>query len=156
MLRQVAVLAVLAGCLLAQPAGADTIHVGVTVSATGPAASLGLPEQKTVALLPTEIAGQTIEYTVLDDAGDSSRGVANMRKLIDDAQADVVIGSSVTPVSLALIDVAAEKKVPLLTMSASARLVSPDGCAAPLGVQAAAERQPDGRRHRWTTWPGTA
>ncbi len=125
MLRQVAALAVLAGCLLAQPAGADTIHVGVTVSATGPAASLGLPEQKTVALLPTEIAGQTIEYTVLDDAGDSSRGVANMRKLIDDAQADVVIGSSVTPVSLALIDVAAEKKVPLLTMSASARLVSP-------------------------------
>ncbi len=129
-LRPAAVLLALAFLLLAAPllaagARADTIHVGVTVSATGPAASLGLPEQKTVTLLPTEIAGQKLEYTVLDDGGDSTRGVANMRKLIDDGQADVVIGSSVTPVSMALIDVAAEKKVPLLTMAAAARLVAP-------------------------------
>ena len=129
-LRQAAVLAVLAFPLLAAPPGtagarAETIHVGVTLSATGPAASLGQPEQKTVALLPTRIAGQTVEYTVLDDGGDSTRGVANMRKLIDEGQADVVIGSSITPVSMALIDVAAEKKVPLLTMSAAARLIAP-------------------------------
>lgn len=29
------------------------INVGVTLSATGPAASLGIPEKNTVALLPT-------------------------------------------------------------------------------------------------------
>lgn len=124
-IRQAAVLAALALPLFTAGAGADTIHVGVTLSATGPAASLGQPEQKSVALLPTRIAGQTVEYTVLDDGGDSTRGVANMRKLIDDGQVDAVVGSSITPVSMALIGVAAEKKVPLLTMSASARLISP-------------------------------
>ena len=124
-MRQAAVLAALALPLLAVGASADTVHVGVTLSATGPAASLGQPEQKTVALLPTQIAGQKVEYNVLDDGGDSTRGVANMRKLVDDGQVDVVIGSSITPVSMALIGVAAEKKVPLLTMSASARLIAP-------------------------------
>ena len=33
------------------------INVGVTVSATGPAASLGIPEKNTAALLPTTVAG---------------------------------------------------------------------------------------------------
>jgi hypothetical protein len=34
------------------------ITVGVTVSATGPAASLGIPERNTIALMPQEIAGR--------------------------------------------------------------------------------------------------
>ena len=33
------------------------INVGVSVSATGPAASLGIPEKNTFSLLPTTIAG---------------------------------------------------------------------------------------------------
>ena len=54
------------------PAAADTIHVGVTISTTGPAASLGIPQRNSISLLPKEVAGQTIEYTVLDDAGGHS------------------------------------------------------------------------------------
>ena len=38
-------------------ARADTVHVGVTLSMTGPAASLGIPESKSIALLPKEIGG---------------------------------------------------------------------------------------------------
>ena len=34
------------------------ITVGVTVSATGPAASLGIPEKNTVALMPRTIGGE--------------------------------------------------------------------------------------------------
>ncbi|MCK7500772.1 MAG: hypothetical protein MZW92_69215 [Comamonadaceae bacterium] len=37
---------------------AQDIKVGVTVSATGPAASLGIPEKNTFALMPTTIGGQ--------------------------------------------------------------------------------------------------
>ncbi|MGE4051255.1 MAG: branched-chain amino acid ABC transporter substrate-binding protein, partial [Piscinibacter sp.] len=43
------------------------IKVGVTVSATGPAASLGIPEKNTIDLMPKTIGGQKIEYIVLDD-----------------------------------------------------------------------------------------
>ncbi len=49
------------------PAFAD-VKIGITVSATGPAASLGIPEKNTSTLLPKEIAGQKIDYIVLDDA----------------------------------------------------------------------------------------
>ena len=48
------ILAVLAAGIAA-PALAD-INVGVSVSATGPAASLGIPEKNTFELLPTTIA----------------------------------------------------------------------------------------------------
>ncbi|MGF6902455.1 hypothetical protein P3T22_003733 [Paraburkholderia sp. GAS348] len=34
------------------------VKSGVTVSATGPAASLGIPEKNTIALLPKEVAGR--------------------------------------------------------------------------------------------------
>src|SRR3954470_14433241 len=40
------------------------VNVGVTVSATGPAASLGIPEKNTIALMPTTIGGQKINYIV--------------------------------------------------------------------------------------------
>ena len=106
-------------------ARAGTIHVGVTLSATGPAASLGIPERNTIALLPKTVDGQTMDYIVLDDGGDSSRAVANMRKLIDEDHADAIIGSSVTPASLAMMAVAAEKQVPMIAMAASASLITP-------------------------------
>src|SRR3546814_15736053 len=82
------------------------IKVGITVASTGPAASLGIPERNTVALLPTEVAGQKIEYIVLDDGTDTTVAVKNMRKLITDDNVDIVIGTSVTPGSLAMVDVA--------------------------------------------------
>lgn len=101
------------------------IKVGVTLATTGPAASLGIPERNTVALLPTEIAGQKVEYIVLDDATDTTQAVKNTRKLITEDKVDVVIGTSVTPGSLAMIDVASEAKVPMISVAASARIVDP-------------------------------
>jgi len=101
------------------------IKVGVTVAATGPAASLGIPERNTVSLLPTEVAGQKIEYIVLDDATDTTVAVRNMRKLITDDKVDVVIGTSVTPGSLAMVDVAGETKTPMISVAANAKIVDP-------------------------------
>lgn len=101
------------------------IKVGVTVASTGPAASLGIPERNTVALLPTEIAGQKVEYLVLDDATDTTVAVRNMRKLITEDKVDVVIGTSVTPGSLAMVDVAGETKTPMISVAANARIVEP-------------------------------
>ena len=110
--------------MLARPAAAQ-VRVGVTISTTGPAASLGVPQRNSIALMPHEIAGQAVEYIVLDDGGISTRAVANTRKLIDESSVDAVIGSSTTPASLAMIDVAAEKQVPMISLAASARLIEP-------------------------------
>lgn len=101
------------------------INVGVTVSATGPAASLGIPERNTFALMPKEIAGQKINYIILDDASDTTTAVKNIRKLISEDKVDVVLGSTTSPNSLAMIDVAAEAKTPMISMAASSRIVEP-------------------------------
>jgi branched-chain amino acid transport system substrate-binding protein len=101
------------------------ITVGVTVSATGPAASLGIPEKNTIELMPKTIAGQKINYIVLDDGSDTTKAVANTRKLITEDKVDIVLGSTITPNSLAMIDVVAENQVPMISMAASARIVEP-------------------------------
>jgi branched-chain amino acid transport system substrate-binding protein len=101
------------------------IKVGITMSASGPGAALGQPQSKTVAALPKEIAGQKITYFALDDESDPTKGAQNGRKLITEEKVDVLIGSSLTPVSLPLIDIAAEAKTPLMTMAAAAILVAP-------------------------------
>ena len=106
------------------PAHAD-INVGVTVSATGPAASLGIPEKNTIALMPKTIGGQKVNYILLDDASDTTNAVANARKLITESKVDVLLGSTTTPNSLAMLDVAAEAQVPMLSLAASARIVEP-------------------------------
>jgi branched-chain amino acid transport system substrate-binding protein len=101
------------------------INVGVTLSATGPAASLGIPEKNTFEMLPTSIGGEKINWIVLDDASDSTRAVTNTRKLIAENKVDVIVGSTITPNSLAMIDVVADAEVPMLSMSASTRIVDP-------------------------------
>ena len=124
MRRAVTLLAATVLAAAGLPAWAQ-VRIGVTISATGPAASLGVPQRNSVALMPAEVGGQKVEYVVLDDGTDSTRAVANARKLIDENGVDAVIGSSATPGSLAMIDVAAEKRVPVISLAASARLIEP-------------------------------
>jgi branched-chain amino acid transport system substrate-binding protein len=113
-----------AAACLALGAQAD-VNVGVVVSATGPAASLGIPEKNTLSLLPATIGGQKVNYFVLDDASDTTAAVANTRKLITEHKVDVIIGSTITPNSLAMIDVVAESATPMISMAASARIIEP-------------------------------
>ena len=113
-----------ASVALPNAANAD-INIGVTLSATGPAASLGIPERNTIELLPTTVAGQKINWIVLDDASDTTKAVTNIRKLIAEDKVDVVIGSTITPNSLAMIDVAADGETPMISCAASARIVDP-------------------------------
>ena len=101
------------------------VKVGVVLSLTGPAASLGIPEKNALQLLPREIAGQKIEYIVLDDATDTTTAVKTVRRLVTEEQVDVIIGPSVTPNALAVLDVIAEARTPMVALAASQRIVSP-------------------------------
>ena len=118
-------LAAVLAAIGAASVAAQDIKVGVNVSATGPAASLGIPERNTFALMPTTIAGHKVQYFVLDDASDTTTAVKNMRKLISEDKVDVMLGSTITPNSLAMIDVAAETETPMVSMAASSRIVEP-------------------------------
>lgn len=113
------------GLAFAATAAQAEIKVGVVLSATGPAASLGIPERNTVSLLPTTIGGETVRYIVLDDASDTTTAVKNTRKLVAEDKVNVLIGSTTSPPSLAMVDVAAETRTPMISMAASARIVAP-------------------------------
>lgn len=101
------------------------INVGVTLSTTGPAASLGIPEKNTIALLPTTIAGQKVNYIVLDDASDTTQAVKNTRRFIAENNVDLIIGSTVSPNSLSMTEVVADAQTPMISLAASARIIEP-------------------------------
>jgi branched-chain amino acid transport system substrate-binding protein len=118
--------ALLLALALALPGAAQAqVKIGVTLSTTGPAGSLGIPEKNTIALLPKTVAGQSIEYFVLDDASDSGAAVVNTRKLISENKVDAIIGSTTTPNTLAMIEVVADGETPLISLASSARIIEP-------------------------------
>src|SRR4029434_1278462 len=114
----------LASAAIGGTARAD-INVGVTLSATGPAASLGIPEKNTFELLPTTIGGQKVNWIVLDDGSDTTKAVTNTKKLISEDKVDVVVGSTITPNSLAMVDVVSAAETPMISMASSGRIVDP-------------------------------
>ncbi|TAK49790.1 MAG: ABC transporter substrate-binding protein [Xanthobacteraceae bacterium] len=123
MLKKI-LLGVIAALSLAFPASAQ-VKVGIIVSATGPVASVGIPQQRTAGTLPDKLGGQPVQYILLDDASDTSTAVKHARRLIQEDHVDVIIGPSLTPNALALIDVVSEQKVPLIALAASSLIVEP-------------------------------
>jgi branched-chain amino acid transport system substrate-binding protein len=101
------------------------VKIGLVLSLTGPAASLGIPARDTVALLPKEMGGRPVDYIVLDDASDTTQAVQSTKKLISEDQVDAVIGSSITPNSLAMIDVVAQGQTPMISLASSAKIIEP-------------------------------
>ena len=122
--RSVTALGAAIAFALSVPALAD-VTVGITVSATGPAASLGIPQKNTIELLPASIGGEKVKWILLDDASDTTKAVTNARKLVTEDKVDVIIGSSTTPNSLAMREVAADTGTPMISLAASAAIINP-------------------------------
>jgi branched-chain amino acid transport system substrate-binding protein len=101
------------------------VKIGLVLSLTGPAASLGIPARDTAAMLPAQMGGQKVEYIVLDDASDTTQAVQDTRKLISENHVDAIIGSSITPNSLAMLDVVAEGETPAISLASSAKIIEP-------------------------------
>ncbi len=116
--------AVCAGLLISTALFAQ-VKIGLTLSTTGAAASLGIPEQNTAALLPTEIGGRKVQYIVLNDASDTSMAVKNTHKLITEDKVDAIIGSTITTNSLAMVNTVGQAAVPMISVAASKHIVSP-------------------------------
>jgi branched-chain amino acid transport system substrate-binding protein len=100
--------------LPALPAMAQTneITIGITISTTGPAAALGIPERNALEFVTKEIAGVPLKVIVLDDGGDPTNATTNARRFVTESKADIIMGSSTTPPSAAISDVANEAGVP--------------------------------------------
>ena len=76
-------------------------------------------------LVPQMLGGQKVHYIYLDDASDPATAVQNVKRLISQDNIDVLIGPSVTPPTIAVIETIAEAKVPIITFGSTSRLVLP-------------------------------
>lgn len=92
------------------------IVIGVSISGSGPGASLGIPTRNTLEMLPKTIAGETVRLVILDDASDPANGTRIVSKVANEDRADIIIGSSVVPVAGAQAVVATELKVPFIAL----------------------------------------
>ena len=101
----------------ASHAQAQTVTIGVSVSSTGPAASLGIAQKNTIELLPKTLGGLPVNYVVLDDASDPTAAGKNARRFADADKVDAIIGSTTVPTSLAVAEVAGEAKIPQIALA---------------------------------------
>ena len=99
----------LPGSALAQ---SNEIVIGISISTTGPAAALGIPERNALEFVAKEIGGVPLKVIVLDDAGDPTTATTNARRFVTESKADIIMGSSTTPPSIAIANVAAEANIP--------------------------------------------
>jgi branched-chain amino acid transport system substrate-binding protein len=124
MLRPLKLFVAVIVAALALPALAQ-VRIGLMVSATGPTTAIGIPQKNTGDLLPRRIGSATVEYFQLDDGGDTTRAVQNAKKLIQENNIDALIGPSTTPNALAILDIIAEAKVPMMATVGTSSVVEP-------------------------------
>ena len=105
-----------AAALLATAAFAD-VNIGVTISLTGPASALGIPEGNQFKLWPATIAGEKVNLIILDDASDPGKGVGNARRFVTEDKVDMIFGGSITPVTAAVAPVSTESKTPQIALA---------------------------------------
>jgi len=111
-------------------AQAPEIRVGVTVPITGPLSSLGIPAANIMRLVQEDlrkrggIRGVPVTLTILDDASDTTQAVRNARRFVSEGVV-AILGTHGTPASLAMVPVAAEARVPLISFSAGQEIVAP-------------------------------
>ncbi|MEO8848947.1 MAG: ABC transporter substrate-binding protein [Casimicrobiaceae bacterium] len=123
--RHAAMLSLLAGCALVSAVANAQIRIGLMVSATGPTSAIGLPQKNTGEILPRKIAGMSVEYFSLEDGGDTTRAVQNIRKLITEDHIDALIGPSTTPNAFAILDIIADNKLPMMATVGTSAIVEP-------------------------------
>ena len=98
-------------------AQSNEIVIGISVSTTGPAAALGIPERNSLEFVAKEIGGVPLKVIVLDDAGDPTTATTNARRFVTESKADIIMGSSTTPSSIAVANVANEAGIPHLGLA---------------------------------------
>jgi branched-chain amino acid transport system substrate-binding protein len=136
------VLILLAACSAAPAPMPNAARVGVTYkigflsSTFGAGASLGVPERDVAQIVQNQLKASggivgpdsvkhDVQILIFDDQSNADTVASLARRLIDQEQVTVLIGTSQSGPSMAIVPIAAQAKVPLISM-ASARSIIED------------------------------
>lgn len=108
---------IFAACLIAAGAAHAEITIGVSLGTTGPGASLGIPYKNAFTLVPKTLGGEPVRYIILDDESKPDSAARNARKFVSEDKVDALMGSTGVPSAVAMAQVAAEFKTPIISLT---------------------------------------
>jgi branched-chain amino acid transport system substrate-binding protein len=118
-----------AGCGPASKA--ETYLVGGIFSITGPASYLGEPERNSMEMVAEEVnskggvKGHPLKLVIYDDEGDVTKARLHAEKLVQKDKVLAIIGPSITPSSMTVLEVTQKAKMPLISCAAAAGITAP-------------------------------
>jgi branched-chain amino acid transport system substrate-binding protein len=128
----VATLCLFIGIVVGPAFAADTYKVGAVFSVTGRASFLGDPEKKTALMVAEQINkagginGKKLELIIYDDEGDATKSNLAVKKLINQDKVCAFIGPSLSGLSLAVLPLAEQNQVAMISAAASYKIVTDD------------------------------
>ncbi|MER2268958.1 ABC transporter substrate-binding protein [Methylobacterium oxalidis] len=133
---RLAVLSLLAGLVpLGAPRAADPVKIGLVTALSGQSAKSGEAISRGIGLAIDEInakggvLGRPLELVARDDEANPSKGVLAARELIQRAGVVALIGGLDTPVSMAIVPIANQMKVPFVGPWAAGTGITRNGAA---------------------------
>jgi branched-chain amino acid transport system substrate-binding protein len=123
----------LAGVLGLGPAEAadPPIRIGAFLSATGPAAFLGDPEQKTLEMYVEQlnkeggVIGRKLELVAYDDGGDAEKARTFAKRLIEQDKVDAIVGGTTTGTTMAVVPLVEQAQIPFVSLAGAVVIVEP-------------------------------
>jgi len=111
-------------CMAPFCASSQEVKIGVILSTTGPAASLGIFERNGLSIIEGQTK-QKMKFVVVDDGTDTTQAARLAQRLMSEEKVDVIIGSTTTPSSLTITPLAADGKTPVISQAPSTNVVDP-------------------------------
>lgn len=113
-----------------------TYKIGFIAAVTGPSSSLGEPERDAAVMVQKQLDAQggikgpdgvvhPVKIIIQDSQGNGDVTIPILKKLINDEGVVAVIGDTTSPVSMAMIPVVQEAKLPMISMASSSAIVEP-------------------------------
>jgi branched-chain amino acid transport system substrate-binding protein len=109
----------------------EPIRIGSFLAATGPAAFLGDPEQKTLEMYVEKlnasggVLGRKLQLVAYDSAGDAEKARTFAKRLIEQDKVDVIVGGSTTGETMAVVPLAEAAGVPFLSLAGAVVIIEP-------------------------------
>ena len=119
-------------CIAVISPGWAAHKIGFLTAITGPASLLGEPQKNTAIMLQEwinaagGIRGVPIEIVIEDSKSVEADAVLVTRKLIEKDNVLVVIGSTTTGESMAMVPICEQAKTPMISMAAGLSIVTPE------------------------------
>ncbi|HKX18536.1 MAG TPA: ABC transporter substrate-binding protein [bacterium] len=107
------------------------IKIAAIFAATGPASSLGKPEQDTAHMLQSQwseaggIGGHPVQIITYDTETDPTKAALLIKKAVTEDNVIAVVGGTISPESQAMADYAMQAEVPFMSVAASTTLTVP-------------------------------